>query len=228
MTKKTSFFPGIFLPYHLVTREPYSWSGWFRTSFRFQGLLQRYSGNRWKQLRNVNPFMVKPVDWGSCFIMLYHPISRSSKYIIPIIPIIPNAALGMVYDSLSHNFPWLFPNHYLWLSYDPSKYSQWMARMARVTSPWHLQVLLLVGEPGSGKTTQLPQILLDAGYHVTHQPGQVRAICCALPQCLAPSWTWGRMDGLVHNGWITGVSYGTNLMIDTYIDHIDISYRHII
>ena len=41
------------------------------------------------------------------------------------------------------------------------------------------QVLLLAGEPGSGKTTQLPQILLDAGYHVT-TPGQVKAICCAL------------------------------------------------
>ena len=186
MTKKTSFFPGIFLPYHLVTREPYSWSGWFRTSFRFQGLLQRYSGNRWKKLRNVNPFMVKPDDWGSCFIMLYHPISRSSKYIIPIIP---NPALGMVYDSLSHNFPWLFPNDDLWLSYDPSKYSQWMAR---VTSPCHLQVLLLVGEPGSGKTTQLPQILLDAGYHVTHQPGQGEGdlLCLAAMPCAFFDMGW--------------------------------------
>lgn len=40
------------------------------------------------------------------------------------------------------------------------------------------EVLMLAGAPGSGKTTQLPQILLDAGYHV--QDGQVRAICCAL------------------------------------------------
>lgn len=47
------------------------------------------------------------------------------------------------------------------------------------------QVLLLVGEPGSGKTTQLPQILLDAGYHVTPQPGQVKAICCVQPNQLA-------------------------------------------
>ena len=47
---------------------------------------------------------------------------------------------------------------------------------SRTKYPLSSEVLVLVGEPGSGKTTQLPQILLDAGYHV--QMGQVRAICC--------------------------------------------------
>ena len=219
MTKKTSFFPGIFLPYHLVTREPYSWSGWFRTSFRFQGLLQRYSGNRWKKLRNVNPFMVKPDDWGSYFIMLYHPISRSSKYIIPIIP---NPALGMVYDSLSHNFPWLFPNDDLWLSYDPSKYSQWMAR---VTSPWHLRAisrcccwwesLVLARPPNCHRSSWMLGIMWPTS--------QVRWGRFVVPCRNALRLLWHGVDGLVYNGWITGVSYGTNLMVDTYRP-----YRHII
>lgn len=45
------------------------------------------------------------------------------------------------------------------------------------------QVVLLVGETGSGKTTQVPQILLDAGYHV--QGGQLRSIVCTEPQSAA-------------------------------------------
>eukprot|EP00438_Fugacium_kawagutii_P000453 Skav229752 [mRNA] locus=scaffold1796:41141:46236:- [translate_table: standard] len=57
----------------------------------------------------------------------------------------------------------------------------WAARQEFLKLMHANQVLLLVGEPGSGKTTQLPQILLDAGYHVmTNQPGQVKSICCAL------------------------------------------------
>ncbi|CAE7482691.1 unnamed protein product [Symbiodinium pilosum] len=59
----------------------------------------------------------------------------------------------------------------------------WMARQEFLKLMQSNQVLVLVGEPGSGKTTQLPQILLDAGYHV--QMGQVRAICCAQPSPLA-------------------------------------------
>lgn len=45
------------------------------------------------------------------------------------------------------------------------------------------QVVVLVGETGSGKTTQIPQILLDAGCHV--QDGQLRSIVCTEPQSAA-------------------------------------------
>jgi len=45
------------------------------------------------------------------------------------------------------------------------------------------QAIVLAGETGSGKTTQLPQILLDAGYHV--QSGQIKAITCVQPRDLA-------------------------------------------
>lgn len=45
------------------------------------------------------------------------------------------------------------------------------------------QVVVLVGETGSGKTTQLPQILLDAGYHV--QNGQIKSLACTQPHDLA-------------------------------------------
>lgn len=45
------------------------------------------------------------------------------------------------------------------------------------------QVVLLVGETGSGKTTQLPQILLDAGYHV--QGGSIKSLACIQPHELA-------------------------------------------
>mmetsp|Transcript_70055 Transcript_70055/g.194680 ORF Transcript_70055/g.194680 Transcript_70055/m.194680 type:complete len:713 (-) Transcript_70055:294-2432(-) len=55
----------------------------------------------------------------------------------------------------------------------------WAARQELLTALKSSQVVVLVGEPGSGKTTQLPQILLDAGYHV--HDGKLRAIVCAQP-----------------------------------------------
>ena len=45
------------------------------------------------------------------------------------------------------------------------------------------QTVLLVGETGSGKTTQLPQFLLEAGYHV--QGGERRSIACTQPRRVA-------------------------------------------
>ncbi|CAJ1434125.1 unnamed protein product [Effrenium voratum] len=59
----------------------------------------------------------------------------------------------------------------------------WAARQEFLRLMQEHQVLMLAGAPGSGKTTQLPQILLDAGYHV--QDGQVRAICCVQPNPMA-------------------------------------------
>jgi hypothetical protein len=45
------------------------------------------------------------------------------------------------------------------------------------------QTVVLVGETGSGKTTQLPQFLLEAGYHI--QGGESRAIACTQPRRVA-------------------------------------------
>jgi len=45
------------------------------------------------------------------------------------------------------------------------------------------QVVVLVGETGSGKTTQLPQFLLEAGYHM--QKGEIKGIACTQPRRVA-------------------------------------------
>eukprot|EP00930_Biecheleria_cincta_P026062 TRINITY_DN18435_c0_g1_i2.p1 TRINITY_DN18435_c0_g1~~TRINITY_DN18435_c0_g1_i2.p1 ORF type:complete len:954 (-),score=282.37 TRINITY_DN18435_c0_g1_i2:39-2594(-) len=59
----------------------------------------------------------------------------------------------------------------------------WSARQEFLRLMQTEQVLACIGEPGSGKSTQLPQILLDAGYHV--QGSQVRAIACVQPNSLS-------------------------------------------
>jgi len=45
------------------------------------------------------------------------------------------------------------------------------------------QTVVLVGETGSGKTTQLPQFLLEAGYHM--KDGEVKGIACTQPRRVA-------------------------------------------
>jgi len=45
------------------------------------------------------------------------------------------------------------------------------------------QAVVLVGETGSGKTTQLPQFLLEAGYHL--KDGQNKCIACTQPRRVA-------------------------------------------
>jgi len=59
----------------------------------------------------------------------------------------------------------------------------WSAREELLKLIQRHQAVVLAGETGSGKTTQLPQILLDAGYHV--QNGQIKAITCVQPRDLA-------------------------------------------
>jgi len=44
----------------------------------------------------------------------------------------------------------------------------------------HLQVTVLVGETGSGKTTQIPQFLVQAGYC-----NKNKLVCCTQPRRVA-------------------------------------------
>ncbi|CAE8622103.1 unnamed protein product, partial [Polarella glacialis] len=59
----------------------------------------------------------------------------------------------------------------------------WEARKEFLKLVKRNQSVVLVGETGSGKTTQLPQFLLEAGYHM--QGGQNRAIACTQPRRVA-------------------------------------------
>lgn len=59
----------------------------------------------------------------------------------------------------------------------------WAGREEFLKQMANNQVVCLVGETGSGKTTQLPQILLDAGYHV--QAGQIKSLACIQPYDLS-------------------------------------------
>lgn len=47
------------------------------------------------------------------------------------------------------------------------------------------QVLIVVGETGSGKTTQLPQYLYEAGYTKTTESGNVQKVGCTQPRRVA-------------------------------------------
>jgi len=55
----------------------------------------------------------------------------------------------------------------------------WSAREEFLKTMQGSQVVAVVGEAGTGKTTQIPQILLDAGYHV--QNGAIKALACVQP-----------------------------------------------
>jgi len=63
------------------------------------------------------------------------------------------------------------------------KLPAWEARREFLKLVKRNQVVVLVGETGSGKTTQLPQFLLEAGYHI--QNGQNRGIACTQPRRVA-------------------------------------------
>ena len=75
------------------------------------------------------------------------------------------------------------------------------------------QVVIVAGETGSGKTTQLPKICLelgraaDDGGLIGHtQPRRIaaRASPSASPRSSAPSWATGRLPGAVHRPHLEG------------------------
>jgi len=59
----------------------------------------------------------------------------------------------------------------------------WEARKDFLKLVKRNQTVILVGETGSGKTTQLPQFLLEAGYHLAN--GDTKAIACTQPRRVA-------------------------------------------
>merc|ERR1719512_230366 len=59
----------------------------------------------------------------------------------------------------------------------------WEARKDFLRLVKRNQAVILVGETGSGKTTQLPQFLLEAGYHI--QNGENKGIACTQPRRVA-------------------------------------------
>lgn len=63
------------------------------------------------------------------------------------------------------------------------KLPAWEARKDFLKLIKRNQGVVLVGETGSGKTTQLPQFLLEAGYHI--QNGENRGIACTQPRRVA-------------------------------------------
>eukprot|EP00931_Biecheleriopsis_adriatica_P011948 TRINITY_DN113045_c0_g1_i1.p1 TRINITY_DN113045_c0_g1~~TRINITY_DN113045_c0_g1_i1.p1 ORF type:complete len:710 (-),score=160.11 TRINITY_DN113045_c0_g1_i1:113-2242(-) len=63
------------------------------------------------------------------------------------------------------------------------KLPAWEARKEFLKLVKRNQTVVLVGETGSGKTTQLPQFLLEAGYHMAG--GQNKGIACTQPRRVA-------------------------------------------
>lgn len=63
------------------------------------------------------------------------------------------------------------------------KLPAWEARKEFLKLVKRNPAVVLVGETGSGKTTQLPQFLLEAGYHI--QNGENRSIACTQPRRVA-------------------------------------------
>jgi pre-mRNA-splicing factor ATP-dependent RNA helicase DHX15/PRP43 len=63
------------------------------------------------------------------------------------------------------------------------KLPAWEARKEFLKLVKRNPAVVLVGETGSGKTTQLPQFLLEAGYHI--QNGENRGIACTQPRRVA-------------------------------------------
>eukprot|EP00929_Paragymnodinium_shiwhaense_P026175 TRINITY_DN15610_c0_g1_i1.p1 TRINITY_DN15610_c0_g1~~TRINITY_DN15610_c0_g1_i1.p1 ORF type:complete len:711 (-),score=220.61 TRINITY_DN15610_c0_g1_i1:157-2289(-) len=63
------------------------------------------------------------------------------------------------------------------------KLPAWEARKDFLKLVKKNQAVVLVGETGSGKTTQLPQFLLEAGYHC--QNNEIKTIACTQPRRVA-------------------------------------------
>ena len=59
----------------------------------------------------------------------------------------------------------------------------WQAREEFIRLVATNQILIIVGETGSGKTTQLPQFLIQAGYHILD--GAEKIIVCTQPRQVA-------------------------------------------
>jgi len=59
----------------------------------------------------------------------------------------------------------------------------WQSREQFLTQLVKNQVLIIAGEPGTGKSTQFPQLLMEAGCHV--QNGALKLFACTQPNCIA-------------------------------------------
>ena len=76
-----------------------------------------------------------------------------------------------------------YSERYHWIFADRQQLPAWEAKKDFLNLIQCSQTVVIVGETGSGKTTQLPQFLLEAGYYMAD--GRNRCIACTQPRRVA-------------------------------------------